>query len=127
MGRTLPSATQNVGDFTATRIASDCAVLASPTYLFYGRTFTIETTALCFSTWFLFTLARAVRDPDPAVRRVGVILTMYLGPADLLVTLDVHFAPGIPAESVDDISADGNHIGGCRDYRKLAGEIQQGH
>ena len=45
---------------------------------------------------------RSVVDADPAVRRVGVILTMYLGPADLLVTLDVHFAPGIPAESVDE-------------------------
>ena len=36
-------------------------LLASPTYLFWARTFMIETTALCFSTWFLFALARALR------------------------------------------------------------------
>ncbi len=38
------------------------AVLASPTYLFYGRSFMIETTALCSSTWFLYAVTRAVRD-----------------------------------------------------------------
>ena len=37
-------------------------ILASPTYLFWARTFMIETTALCFSTWFLLALARALRD-----------------------------------------------------------------
>ncbi len=36
-------------------------LLASPTYLFWSRTFMIETTALSLSTWFLFTLALAVR------------------------------------------------------------------
>ena len=38
------------------------AILASPTYLFYARSFMIETTALAFATWFLLTLGRAVRD-----------------------------------------------------------------
>ncbi len=38
------------------------AVLASPTYLFYARTFMIETTALGLATWFLYALGRAVRD-----------------------------------------------------------------
>ncbi len=37
-------------------------VLASPTYLFYARSFMIETTALCCATWFLYTITRAVRD-----------------------------------------------------------------
>ena len=36
-------------------------ILASPTYLFWARTFLIETTALCFSTWFLLALAVALR------------------------------------------------------------------
>ncbi|SDS25596.1 glycosyltransferase family 39 protein [Opitutus sp. GAS368] len=44
------------------RLLVAAAVLASPTYLFYSRTFMIETTALCFSTWFLYALGRAVRD-----------------------------------------------------------------
>ncbi|MEO6876766.1 MAG: hypothetical protein ABI222_18295 [Opitutaceae bacterium] len=37
-------------------------VLASPTYLFWARTFMMETTALCFSTWFLYAVILAVRD-----------------------------------------------------------------
>ncbi|MEO6995774.1 MAG: hypothetical protein ABI273_19365 [Lacunisphaera sp.] len=37
-------------------------VLSSPVYLFYGRTFMIESTALCFSTWFLLGIGRCVRD-----------------------------------------------------------------
>ena len=37
-------------------------VLSSPVYLFYGRTFMIESTALCFSTWFLLGIGRSVRD-----------------------------------------------------------------
>lgn len=44
------------------RLLVTAAVLASPTYLFYARTFMIETTALAFATWFLFLLGRAVRD-----------------------------------------------------------------
>ncbi len=37
------------------------AVVSSPVYLFYGRSFMIETTALCFATWFLVAVGRAVR------------------------------------------------------------------
>src|SRR4051812_35514617 len=44
------------------RLLVAAAVLASPTYLFYSRAFMIETTALCFSTWFLYAIGRAVRD-----------------------------------------------------------------
>lgn len=38
------------------------AVLSSPVYLFYGRAFMIETTGLCFATWFLLATGLAVRD-----------------------------------------------------------------
>lgn len=38
------------------------AVLASPTYLFYARTFMIEVTAVALATWFLYALGRALRD-----------------------------------------------------------------
>jgi len=37
-------------------------VMLGPVYLFYARTVMIETTALCFSVWFLYTVGRAVRD-----------------------------------------------------------------
>ena len=44
------------------RLLVAAAVLSSPVYLFYGRAFMIESTALCFSTWFLLSIGLAVRD-----------------------------------------------------------------
>ncbi len=44
------------------RLLVAAAVLSSPVYLFYGRTFMIESTALCFSTWFMLATGLAVRD-----------------------------------------------------------------
>jgi len=41
------------------------AVLAGPTYLFYARTFMIETAALCFGSWFLLALTQSIRRPHP--------------------------------------------------------------
>lgn len=46
----------------APRLLVVAAVLSSPVYLFYVRSFMIETTALCFATWFLLAVGRAVRD-----------------------------------------------------------------
>jgi len=46
----------------ASRLLVLAAVLSSPVYLFYGRTFMIETTALCFAAWFLLAICHAVRD-----------------------------------------------------------------
>lgn len=46
------------------RLLVVAAVLASPTYLFYARTLMIETTALCFSVWFLWATVRAVQRLD---------------------------------------------------------------
>jgi cation diffusion facilitator family transporter len=45
---------------------------------------------------------REIVGDDPAVRGVGAILTMYLGPHDLLVNLDVQFSEGMRAEEVDE-------------------------
>lgn len=62
---TLPAVYLLAGFFSlapSRRLLVVSAVLASPTYLFYGRTFMIETTALCFAVWFLYALGRAVRD-----------------------------------------------------------------
>ena len=39
-------------------------------------------------------------DSDPAVERAGAILTMYMGPHDLLVNLGVSFKTGITAEQM---------------------------
>jgi hypothetical protein len=44
------------------RLLVAATVLSSPVYLFYGRAFMIETTALCFATWFVVATARSVRD-----------------------------------------------------------------
>lgn len=47
--------------------------------------------------------ARAIRAraaADPRVREVGVPLSMYIGPDEILLTLDLEFQPGVPAEEV---------------------------
>lgn len=62
---TLPAAYLLAGVFGMERrhrLLILAAILLSPVYLFYARTVMIETTALCFSTWFLYAIARAVRD-----------------------------------------------------------------
>ncbi len=43
------------------RLLVVACVLSCPIYLYYGRSFMIETTALCFSTWFLAATGLAVR------------------------------------------------------------------
>ncbi|MSU45613.1 MAG: hypothetical protein EXS42_00435 [Lacunisphaera sp.] len=68
-------------------------VLASPTYLFYARTFMIETTALCFSVWFLYALAHAVR--DPSVRwAVGATALATLAALAKATTFIIFLVPG---------------------------------
>ena len=37
---------------------------------------------------------------DPAVRGLGVVLTMHLGPEDVLLNIEVLFTPGLPAEEI---------------------------
>jgi cation diffusion facilitator family transporter len=47
--------------------------------------------------------ARAIRAraaADPRVREVGVPLSMYIGPDEVLLTLDLEFQPEVPAEEV---------------------------
>lgn len=78
------------------RLLVVATVLASPTYLFYSRSFMIESTALCFSAWFLYTLTRAVRDGSRSFAIVASVCAVlaslakittfivFLGPAALL-------------------------------------------
>ena len=47
--------------------------------------------------------ARAIQDiarGEAGVRDVGRVLSMYVGPEDVLVTFDLHFAPDVPAGDV---------------------------
>ena len=37
---------------------------------------------------------------DPVVTGVGAVLTMHLGPEEVLLNLEVEFAPGTPAEEI---------------------------
>ena len=44
-------------------------------------------------------IRRIVLD-DPAVTGLGVVLTMHLGPDDVLLNIEVLFTPGLPAEEI---------------------------
>jgi divalent metal cation (Fe/Co/Zn/Cd) transporter len=43
---------------------------------------------------------RAIALADPAVTGLGVVLTMHLGPDDVLLNIEVQFTPGLPAEDI---------------------------
>ena len=43
---------------------------------------------------------RAIVLADPAVTGLGVVLTMHLGPDDVLLNIEVQFTPGLPAEEI---------------------------
>ena len=48
-------------------------------------------------------LVAAIREialADPAVVGLGVVLTMHLGPEDVLLNIEVQFTPGLPAEAI---------------------------
>jgi len=48
-------------------------------------------------------LVAAIREialADPAVIGLGVVLTMHLGPDDVLLNIEVQFTPGLPAEAI---------------------------
>ena len=68
-------------------------VLTSPMYLFYARAFMIETTALCFSVWFLALYRRALLKPRLAVIAAAAIL----GGLAALTKITTFIVFGIPA------------------------------
>ena len=43
---------------------------------------------------------RALAMADPAVTGLGAVLTMHLGPEDVLLNVEVQFTPGLPAEEI---------------------------
>lgn len=71
-------------------------VLTSPMYLFFARTFMIETTALCFCVWFLALYRRVLLKP-----RTGLLLaTAILGVLAALTKITTFIVFGIPAVSL---------------------------
>ncbi|HZP88439.1 MAG TPA: hypothetical protein VFB54_16625 [Burkholderiales bacterium] len=44
---------------------------------------------------------RAMALAQPGVRATGPILSMYIGPNEVLLTLDLMFAPDTPSERID--------------------------
>ena len=40
---------------------------------------------------------------DPSVTGLGVVLTMHLGPDDVLLNIEVTFTPGLPAEQIHEV------------------------
>jgi len=68
-------------------------ILTSPVYLFYGRAFMIETTALCFAVWFLALFRRALLDA-----RIGWIIAVLLAATLAALTKITTFLVfGLPA------------------------------
>lgn len=68
-------------------------VLTAPVYLFYARTFMIETTALCFSGWFLALLRRSFKSPH----WLWVVATTLAGTLAGLTKITTFLVFGIPA------------------------------
>jgi len=48
----------------------------------------------------LVATVREIALADPAVTGLGVVLTMHLGPDDVLLNIEVQFTPGLPAEDI---------------------------
>jgi cation diffusion facilitator family transporter len=48
----------------------------------------------------MVTVIREIALADPAVTGLGVVLTMHLGPEDVLLNIEVQFTPGLPAEAI---------------------------
>ena len=68
-------------------------VLSSPVYLFYARTFMIETTALCFSIWFLAFLRRSLESR----RLVWILAATAAGTLAGLTKITTFLVFGLPA------------------------------
>lgn len=68
-------------------------VLTSPVYLFYARTFMIETTALCFSVWFLACLRRSLERPGWP----WIVATTVAGALAGLTKITTFLIFGLPA------------------------------
>jgi hypothetical protein len=76
-----------------TRLLALALLLSCPVYLFFGRHFMIETTALALALWFLWAFARAIRGGS-----VGHgLLAVVLGVAASLAKITTFFSFGLAA------------------------------
>lgn len=69
-------------------------VLTSPVYLFYSRTVTIESTALCLSLWFLYCFHRAVATGGIGALLGAVVFGIFAG-LGKVTTYAVFLAPAV--------------------------------
>ncbi|HEY8994448.1 MAG TPA: hypothetical protein VIM71_07300 [Lacunisphaera sp.] len=76
-----------------TRLLVLALLLTCPVYLFYGRHFMIETTALCLGLWFLLAFVRAIRDGSLPFG----LLAAALGIAASLAKITTFFSFGVAA------------------------------
>lgn len=76
-----------------TRLLTLALLLTCPIYLFYGRHFMIETTALCLGLWFLWAFAQTIRSGG----RLWGILAGLLGIAAGLAKITTFFSFGLAA------------------------------
>lgn len=75
------------------RLVVLASVLASPVYLFYARTFMIETAAVCFAVWFLAFLRRALDRPGALV----IAAATAAGTLAALTKITTFLVFGVPA------------------------------
>jgi hypothetical protein len=78
------------------RLIVHALVLSSPVYLFYGRTFMIETTALCACVWFLALLRRALAHPRPG----WIAAAALFGTLAALTKITTFIVFGLPAAAL---------------------------
>src|SRR5258708_7627745 len=74
-------------------------VLSSPVYLFYARTFMIETTALCFAVWFLALYRRALESPHWGWIAATTLMATLAALTKITTFLVFRLPPGAPAVS----------------------------
>lgn len=75
------------------RLIIHALVLTAPIYLFYGRTFMIETTALCLGVWFLALLRRSLGYPSTS----WIISTTAIATLAALTKVTTFVVFGLPA------------------------------
>ena len=75
------------------RLIVHALVLTAPVYLFYARTFMIETTALCFSVWFLALFRRSLESRHPG----WIIATTLAAVLAALTKITTFLIFGLPA------------------------------
>jgi hypothetical protein len=74
------------------RLLALTVLLSTPVYLFYTRTVMIETTALCFSVWFLYVLRRMLERGSWALLPAAVLLAL-LAALTKITTFAVYCVP----------------------------------